>query len=156
MSYLICISIHQVCTWELLVNWCFLKCVCQNFIYWSAPLLPHISACVCVLHPLLICVSYSRCQKDWHANKPRNPTLIFQFSVCKALFIGKNESRCQYRHGHTLMRALIHSPFLVESGMHITWKHFIFILRLGLDDIFRTCHISWFGRPSSPSLSCLC
>lgn len=29
---------------------------------------------------------------------------------------------------------LAYSPYLVESGMHITWKHFIFIPSFGLDD----------------------
>ena len=105
-------------------------------------------------HPLLIRLSYSRCQRGTgtRASHGIQPSFSSVFQCVRLSSIGKNESRCQYRHGHTLththMHTLIHSPYLMESGMRITCKHFIFIPRRGLDGRFRARHISRFSRPS--------
>lgn len=55
-----------------------------------------------------------------------NPTLIFQISVPEAAFMGKNESQCQYRHGHTLTHTLIPCPYLVAHGKRNAYHMKIF------------------------------
>lgn len=106
--------------------------------------------CVCDIHYWSV-LSYSRCQKHWHANKPQNPTLILQFSVCVWGSLYRKEWRIRASIDMDTLTH-IHSPYLVAHGKAECMsheKHFIFILRLGPDDRFRTCHISWLSRPSS-------
>lgn len=70
-------------------------------------------------------VRYSRCQRNWDANEPRNPSLIFSFQCARLSLYGKNENRCQYTHTH----AHIHSPNRVaygKGGMRVTQNHFHF------------------------------
>lgn len=59
----------------------------RTFIYGSAPLLSHISPCLHVWHPLLIRLSYSRCQRGTgtRASRGIQPSFFLFFSVWGSL-----------------------------------------------------------------------
>lgn len=145
MTSLICL-VHTVFTVEN--NCLIVATVFFSKLVLSKPPITKHSLLICTItFPVcmtsIIDLSYSRCQKAWHANKPQIQPSFFSFqrlklSLWERMRISANIDMDTHSHTHVF---IVHILWLMESGMHITWKHFIFILKLGLDDRSSPCHV---------------